>query len=400
MQIALLTADTQLVEHASACDRSPLLGGRTLLHHQLTLALDAGCERIICLAERQPDEMEALRQMCSQAGVHLRLLHRPQELAAMVAATDRLFVIARNVVAEPDVLQCNATESRFILALPAEPAIAAGFERIDATRAWAGLMLVPGYQIEQLHQLPGDIEPASALLRIALMDGTPVTELPASVLAENRISLPRSGEEIQRIERDRLARLARPVGFSAPLRAVVERLALRAAPAFLASSFSLAGMIAAAGLLMLFAGFAAYSASRGVALGLMALVYATIAAIGIMRRVRGRPERKVLSHRSDLVMGLLADFTLIYILAGSTSIPIAGTASWFAPVMLVGLLHLADRVLPGHLALPLSDRMCLTMVLLVADFAGVLLFCVPVLSLSVLAVLFVYGTHATDITTN
>lgn len=400
MQIALITADPLLFEDVPERGGMLLIAGRSILHHQIELVLAAGCERVICIAERQPAGYEQLRQVCAQAGAHLRLLHRPQELSALVSASDRLLVIARNVLVEQG-LTPTAGDGRFAIStLPADPAVAMGFERIDATRAWAGVMLVPANLVEELHQLPGDIDPVSALLRIALMAGTPMAELPVSSLSRQAISLPRDAVEVRRIESERISRLAEPVGFSAPARAVVERLAVRAAPRLLATSYGITGLAGAVGAMFLLALLIGQAGSSGLALIAAAIGFAGLMAMTILRRVgRGAGYRRR-PDRLDFTTGVLGDLVLIGVLATGVSDRALTSTAWFAPLMLLGLLRLAHDRLPQCYATTASDRVLLAGALLAAHFVGALALTVMLLSLVILASLFVYGTGPTEITTD
>lgn len=400
MQIALVTADPPLFENVPERSGIPLIAGRSILHHQIELALAAGCERIICIAERQPPGYEQLRQVCTQAGAHLRLLHRPQELSALVSASDRMLVIARNVLAERELMPRTGEGRMAISTLPADPAVAMGFERIDASRAWAGVMLVPGRLVEELHQLPGDIDPASALLRIALMTGIPMTELPINALSRHAISLPRDAVEVRRIESDRISRLAGPVGFAAPARAVVERLAVRAAPRLLATSYGIAGLTAAAGAMFLLAVLVGQAGSTGLALIAAIIGFAGSMALTIVRRIADGAGYRQRSERLAFTVMALGDLALISVLVAAIGTSALALTAWFAPLMLLGLLRLAQDRLPVRYAVTASDRILLAGILLLAHVVGVLASAVMILSVVILAALYVYETRLTEIKTD
>lgn len=399
MQIALLTADVPRGTGVSPHESAPLLAGQTILQHQLELVLGAGCDKVICLAERQPFEIEALRQRCAHARVPLRLLHRPQELSALVAASDRLLVVGANVLIDAENILQNANKAQFVLALPAEQAIELGFERIDANRAWAGVMLLPGTLVEQLHQLPGDIDSASALLRIALMSGVSINELSARLLADGTLIRPSSTAELQAVETERISRLAEAVRFTAPARAVVERLTIRMAPRILALPYSVTGISILIGCIMLLSVLAAYAGVVAVALSAAAFAYGGIAALRIIRRVAGQGRRRAHADRLGAGMDAASDLVLVFVLASPDAVGLGAGASWFAPLVLLGLLRLAQSHLSGAAALLVSDRVLLTGLLLLTELAGFLDAAVMLLAAATLALLFANETGARDITT-
>lgn len=399
MQIALLTADIAAGVAANARDVAPLYAGRTVLQHQLELALDLGCERVICFSERPPDELESLRQRCSRAGVPLRLLHRPQELSALVAATDRLLVLACNVLLDEGIVATAAKSSHFVLAVPAYPAVSKGFERIDATRAWAGLMVLPGTAVEELHHLPSDIDPASAMLRVALMRKVPLRELPVRTLSDGSINFPRSAAELQAAEHDRIGRMARPASFAAPMRAVIERLAIRVAPQVLSRSYGKLFLPLAIAAALLLTGLLACIHAPGWAIFALALAYGVITGLRIIRRVGGSDGRSALRDRLTEGFEVAGDLLLIAVLATADELGPGAAENLFAPLILIGLLRLAQRHRSSHHAITASDRVLLTSVLLLAHGAAVLIPVVMLLSLGLLALLFVYETDARDITT-
>lgn len=401
LQIAFITADPLPSDAAAKSGCVPLIAGRSVLQHQVEVALRHGCERVVCLAQHPPRDFDKLRRMCSEAGASLRLLHRPRELSALVSASDILLVFAKNLLFEEDMLPRRDKDLPVILALPAEGSVALGFERIDATRAWAGIMLLPGALVEELRRLPDDIDPASALLRVGLMARTPIVELPINVLARHAIALPLDPAGARRIEAERINRLAEPASFSAPCRAVVERLAIRNASQILATRFGGRALGGAAGMVLLLANFAGQAGYTALALCAFIMASAQITAWQILRRVSGwtkaEPRKR---DRLGSSANIAADVTLLVILAQAGSTGTQLPVHWFAPAVLIGLLGLARRLLPEQFAALASDRALIGAALLLAHGVGVLSGAVMILALAVLATLFVYETRRTEITTD
>src|SRR5690606_40835190 len=103
-------------------------------------------------------------------------------LLGAVRADDELLALAPGLLPEAaDALE-GLGKRKGVLVLPAGPGVAAGFERLDLNRAWAGALVVGGAQVELLSDLPPDIEPTSALVRIALQARLPERTLSEALL--------------------------------------------------------------------------------------------------------------------------------------------------------------------------------------------------------------------------
>lgn len=182
------------------------LAGKTLAQRQLAFALAAGCERIIALGNGGAGDAIALLHAAEAAGTRFQVIADGHGLLGAVRATDELLVLAPDLVPE-DTAGLDALEKgQGVLVFPAGPAVAAGFERIDLERAWAGALVVPGNLVERLADLPPDVEPAAALLRIALQARVPERRLSEKVLAHGSWAMVEEGEELAFRERDWLKR--------------------------------------------------------------------------------------------------------------------------------------------------------------------------------------------------
>ena len=144
------------------------LAGKTIARRQLDFALAAGCERVIALGNGALPEALALRHATEARGARFQCIGDAHGLLGAVPAGDELLVLASGLVAE-DTSALEALErGSAVLVLPAGPGVAAGFQRIDLERAWAGALVLPGRLVERLSDLPSDSEATAALLRIAL----------------------------------------------------------------------------------------------------------------------------------------------------------------------------------------------------------------------------------------
>lgn len=168
-----------------ATGAAPLtLAGKTLARRQLEFALAAGCEGIIALGDGASAEAIALRHAAEAAGARFQAVRDSHDLLGAIRADDELLALAPGLLPEAAAALEMLGKGRKVLVLPAAAGVAAGFERIDLERAWAGALLVGGAPVERLSDLPADVEPTSALVRIALQAHVAERRLPAEVLAD------------------------------------------------------------------------------------------------------------------------------------------------------------------------------------------------------------------------
>lgn len=173
-----------------------LLGGRTIAEHQLDIALDFGCERILCLVNVMDQQLLPLQHRTERAGRLFHTVTAVRELSAIVTANDEVIMLAEGLMADRE-RALNVLESGTgVFVQPVEVGLAAGFERLDINNASAGMLRIPGRLIEELAQLSTDYDIGSALTRIALQDGIPMREVPAEA---------RGGMQWQMISGDRQA---------------------------------------------------------------------------------------------------------------------------------------------------------------------------------------------------
>lgn len=210
MRAALISIDGQPRKRESAA--TICLAGKSLAQRQLDFALAAGAERIILLAERSCPEAIAVRRQAERAGVKVQTVGSAHGLLGVLRAGDELLVLTPGLLAEAAEAVELLGKGNSVLVLPAAAGIAAGFERIDLNRAWAGALVVPGALVERLAELPTDIEPAAALLRIALQATVPERRLPDSLLAAGSWTMLNPGDDIASVEKAWLERHTTPVG--------------------------------------------------------------------------------------------------------------------------------------------------------------------------------------------
>jgi len=349
------------------------IAGASLAQHQLGLALALDCQRLICLARGPSAELIALQHHAEAAGMRFHIVAGPQQLSTLVTAADELIVISEGLFAEgADVAPLLEGRSSVVLALPDDGAVAEGFERLDINNAAAGLMRIPGALIERLHDLPPDVDAASALTRVALQAGAQMRQLPVDARATGTWKMVRSEGEALAIEAEWLrARLAASRSATAS-----DRLARAGVLSFGASLLHAGNASSAASigcvLALVLALCSAWLGSPALAFVLAALGWVLVRATDLLRGA----ERQAYSVAAPAIpradaLGWLVDASLVAIcvMAAPSSqqlLPLGLADHIFAPVMLMLMLHLIPRLLLDGLAGWACDRSVLALVLCAA----------------------------------
>lgn len=347
------------------------IAGKSLARRQLDFALAAGSERIFVLGDGGSAEAIALRHAAERAGARVQVIRSGHELVSSLHAADELLVIAPRVLAEAgDALKLLETGNT-VLVLPAPQGVAAGFERIDLARAWAGALVVPGGLIDRLSELPQDSEPASALLRIALQARVPEQALPERLLADGTWSVIGSNEAVRSQEGAWLKRNLPPVPWSQPARRM-SQLALQAHALRILGHARLRSVVQALPVLLLAAGILAAVfgfAASGLTLVAMAAVLQPFAV------ELGRLGQAPFAVRQGWWQANQARLGAALVDAGLTACGVlAISEEWlhrfFPPLVLVGLLRaLRPTNWSGAWAMA-GDRMVLALALALACALG------------------------------
>lgn len=400
MRVAILSAIHPGGEGAEAAVRGLLtVAGRSVAALQLDLALRLGCERIVCLAEGLDEGVLPLLHRAEQGGATFHALSSARSLSGLVRAQDELFLFAEGVVPDPLVVGELLGERSGIVALPAEPGIEAGFERIDRDHAWAGVARLPGSAVERLVEMPFEVDAVPALLRVGLQTGTRIVPLPPSLVTDRRWALLRNEQQARAFEAAWLNQRITLSSFAAPVHALADRAAMVLAPGILAQRGK-AALPIAGGILGLGGALAAAWWK------LPALAFGS-AAIGAFLLRTGETVAAFLSEgrRSGMIAriaralpGLAVDATILALVG--VLAPAGERASWlFAGLALLFALRIAGHSQVESLARPASDRGILALVLAVCAALDQTLAGIQLLALAVLAAFYlVHGreriTHA------
>ncbi|WP_240959690.1 hypothetical protein [Novosphingobium olei] len=377
MRVALLSSLDSVPGEPQTLRGGLLVGGRTVLRHQLALALAFGCKRIVALSENLTGDLVELQHVAEQQGARFHVVANTRAIVPLVSPEDELLVIADGLLALPVEALELVEKAPGIVTLPVEAGIVAGFERIDINHAFAGMMRLPGRIVAGLGDLPSEWNPVSALLRLAVQARQPMRDLPGASLAEGRWQLVRTEAEAQVVERRWLAHNAARDSSDAPA-TVLARIALRHAGPSLLHAGTRPPLLQLAALVLL---LLALGAGRFGWIAGALCITGLAAGVSKIGQLLAQVERNALLASPgrlalDGPIAIALDATLVALCAWRSGLPMdAGAMSllrWFAPVVLILLLRLLVLAAPPSRAVDwLGDRLALGLGLaVVAMFAS------------------------------
>lgn len=386
MLVALLSVLEPAGEGASCPKGFLVVGGRTVIARQASLAMAMGCERIICLSEGLPPELVEVQHMVERAGLRFHAIRDRTALHALATASDQVLVIADGVLPDRALLQSLVGNRMAVLSLPDAEGLQAGYERLDRDRCWAGVARCSGAEIERLAELPRDIDPLGALMRSALQTGRPVVPLPEDALTSGQWRRVDNAPMAASVGKAVLLQGFTAARWPAPGNALVDRLVLRHADELMRRPGRRAGILGA-----VVAGFAAATlavhlghlvpALLVLAIGSGALrAYATLRQLGSDRAERA-PVRIwdwPLMVTDVLLLGLFALAGRMFLAEGSLY-PLI--------VMLLGL-HLCRLTSNPDVRIAGEERPVLLILLALAAASGNPAPVIALLSLAVLGLVF------------
>jgi hypothetical protein len=343
------------------------LAGKTLAWRQMEFALAAGCEQIIALGDGSSAEAIGLRHAAEAAGARFQSIREPQGLLGLVRAADELLVLAPGLLAEaPRALEL-LENGNTVLTLPAAQGVAAGFERIDLERAWAGALVVPGGLVDRLSELPSDSEPASALLRVALQAQVPEVRLPVELLADGSWAI-FGRDELSSGEKAWLKRHLQPVkpgNFSSWL----ARQALRPLAGRLLAQRQVSIALFASLILILGTGVGVARFGMGAVGFALVALGALVGQFGIALRQLGEAPFGAKSRFNPTFLACCATDTAL-VACGILAIHQDWPHRLFPPLVLLGVLHAAPPTTWANAAALAGDRAVLAVLFALAAGFG------------------------------
>lgn len=348
------------------------IGGLTVARQQATLALQLGCERIICIAPGLSPELSDLQQQIEAGGAQFHLISQARALVGLVSAVDEVVVLADGLFATNSAALALLDEGQAVLVQPIEQGLAAGFERIDLNHAFGGAMRLPGRLVERLAELPADCDATSALLRIALQAGVRQKAIPQPDQARLFWTLVRSEEQAHALEPQWIRQRTRGEG-GLSLSGALALLAVRSfGPAMLHAGSGARVLVLAAAVLSLLALGAGWLGFAALGLGFVALGWIVRESAAMIARIEFEQDPLARGFDAKELYGWLLD-VLIVILTAFGSEPGQGQdlgERLFAPFMLVALLRIVPRLLPGSWSAWFHDRGLLALLLAGSILAG------------------------------
>lgn len=350
------------------------VGGVSVALEQLALAVTLGCERIFCLAGRMTPEIAALQHEAERAGARFQLIPGPRGLLGQVAAQDEVIALADGLFASVTDAAALLEPGSAVLVQPADPAVEAGFERIDATLASGGALRVPGRLVERLADLPHDCDTFSALLRIALQAGVAQRPLPPKGLSDGFWTLLTSEEQAHALEPLWIRRRIRHVRPFNPTRGLARLLVRSFGPALLHAGSGSRVVFGGAIVLQALAFGTGWLGWPGAALILAALGWLLGEATVVLRRIEadrlvpagaGLDWHRLFDGATDALLVALIAWAMP-VLPGQGAL-----AHYFPALILIALLRIVPRLLPQAWVYWLEDRALLALLVALALLAGV-----------------------------
>lgn len=352
MRVALISEGEGEGAGAGEGTRTPLrVAGRTVVRRQVDLALELGCERIVCLARGPSPQIVQLERTAEKADARFHAIAGARQLAGLIKAADELLVIAPSLLADAELVAGALGGRPGILTLPAERGVAAGHERMDGEAAWAGAMLLPGALADRLADLPPDSDPFSSLLRIAMQTGTRRILLAPSALDHGELTFIGDGPARDRAEKAWLDRAKGAAGWKRPASAAVRLGARLLAPRLLVYERVVPALIAIGSLLAATGAVAAWYERPAAALGVLALAAAAFLGADTLRHFQ-RPRQHRPAGRKIADWAVDALFVTIAVLASPRD-PQVALFSAATAILALRLVRLHGAAAPTA---PFGDR--------------------------------------------
>ena len=386
LRIALLSALAEAPDRPGERLAHRRFAGRSVLAHQIDCCAALECDSVIVLARGLGQDLLVAQRHCERVGIRFQQIEAVGRLVNFVTAADEIVLMLDGVLPDRETAIAGLSLRSAILAFPAEQAIPLGFERIDSSRAWSGVLRTRGESVARLLDLPADIDMSSALLRITLQSGARIEDCPSELLADGRWQRTVDPASKGPLERRWLADHLQPARFTAPGLATAERAALRLAHDISGSGKERVPRITAmaAGLVALAAGLLGHPA---IGLGAAAIGLIAVAIAAVFERVARIGSTVRTTPRLMAALGWAYDALILYLL----SVASAEDLSWlrlFVPAVLLGVLRLGQVLGRPKWRASYADRIVLLALLLPFAAIGATAPACAVLSLLVMASLF------------
>ena len=351
------------------------LAGRTLVERQISVAGRLGCESIVCITQGLPDGHIVAQEAAEAIGARFHLIESARELAGLIRAADEVFAFAEGVLVPAGVVEDAFDARGGVLTMAADVGVPNGFERIDADRAWAGVLRCPGSNLERVAQLAPDIDIVATLLRIALQGGARTVPVEPELIETGALARFETTEHVAAAQRRWLDARLGSAPWTAPGQAIADRIARLAADRFYAAGWSVQPPIVGGAVSVALAALAAVPFGPAVGFGALTLAMLLLAIITRIAQAReadvvaatvsspgaGRGAARWLPLYCDLAIGSVP------LMAFLPEVPVD---LLFALGVLVASTRIAGRSLTGGAAALAVDRVLLCLALAAAAGFG------------------------------
>jgi len=351
------------------------IGGMSVAHQQLGIALALQCERIVCVARALTPELVALQHEAERAGAQFQVIPGARPLLGLITAVDEVIALGDGLFASTTESVTLLEKGQGVLVQPIEQGLAAGFERIDLNHASAGAMRIPGRLVERLAELPADCDAISALQRIALQAGITQRPLPPLAGAGSFWTLVRNEAEAHALEPQWIRQRTSDGALLSPGKGVALLGVRNFGPALLHAGSGAGAVMSAAVVTVLLGLGAGWFGLIGLGFSLMALSWIIRQAAGLLVRIETDVKA---ADKTRFSAGLLYDWALdiaLLILAGWGVAALPWQSAWarfFPALMLLALLRIVPRAVGGRWTSWMEDRALLAALLGLAVLGGAL----------------------------
>ena len=158
-------------------------GGVSLIEFQARLLVTAGASQIILVVARMTPELLGAINRIGRRGASVDAVRTASEVVAKLHPLARVLVVADGLVTNAESIALLTAEPGDALLVVDDRGVDAGFERVGALTAWAGLALLDPKRIEEVAAMPRDYDFQSTLLRVAAQGGAEHVRLQSGMLA-------------------------------------------------------------------------------------------------------------------------------------------------------------------------------------------------------------------------
>lgn len=379
----------------STLDRDPLpneerapfrrFAGSTLIQRQLDLALMGGCEAVFCSTSSVGVEVIELQRYAENRGVKFIVVRDAHMLGDLLPRDAELLVIAPGFFPDDETV-LSRLDQLGVLVFPAKNAVQKGFERVDQTCAWSGVLLTTTAIARKTSTLPIDIDIPSAILRLSLQAGIEPKMLDEHLLDGGLWQAKPRQKDLSEREDYWIKSHVRLAPFAAPGLAFAERVGLklvRDSHSAVVKKIPLVAAIVSGGLGLISSAMGA--PIIGLAFGVAMTLF--VGMTGVFEKIRSGGHKAATNTDPAKLVDWASEPVLIVLVASAST----GGNEWlrlFVPTVLFGLMRLGRTVSYDEWRWSYADRIAASAILLPTAFFGSVQIAAALLAMVVLVSLF------------